>query len=259
VRAALSADGTTAIVGGHDDNGSVGAAWVFTRTGSTWTQQGPKLTARDEVGAGRFGARVALSADGNTAMIGGWSDNGRAGAVWVFSRTGSAWTQQGPKLTATDEAGAGTFGTGLALSADASIALIGGDDDGGSVGGAWIFTRSGSTWVQRGPKLTGGGESGAGGFGKSVALSADGGVALVGANLDSGRAGAAWVFTRSGSAWIQQGSKLTGAGATGDGGFGDSVELSADGDTALIAAPGDNGNAGAAYTFASPVMSVRSN
>ena len=109
---ALSADGTTALIGGPFDNGYVGAAWVFTRSGSTWTQQGSKLTGGDETGAGEFGFSVALSADGNTALIGGAEDNSGVGAAWVFTRSGSAWTQQGAKLTASDETGAGGFGSG---------------------------------------------------------------------------------------------------------------------------------------------------
>ena len=55
---------------------AIGAAWVFTRSGSTWTQQGPKLTGSGEVGAGEFGESVALSSNGNTALIGGDRDNG---------------------------------------------------------------------------------------------------------------------------------------------------------------------------------------
>ena len=71
---ALSADGNTALIGGHvRQRLGVGAAWVFTRSGSTWTQQGPKLTGSDrpEATAPQFGWSVALSADGNTALIGG--------------------------------------------------------------------------------------------------------------------------------------------------------------------------------------------
>ena len=70
-------------------------------------QQGSKLTGSGETGAGGFGSSVALSADGNTALIGGPYDNGGVGAAWVFTRSGSTWTQQGPKLTASDETGAG--------------------------------------------------------------------------------------------------------------------------------------------------------
>src|SRR5262245_29314397 len=88
---ALSGDGRTALVGAPADAGGVGAAWVLTRTGSTWRQQGAKLTAGDESGIGAFGGHVALSADGSTALIGGASDGG-VGAVWVFVRSGSTWS-----------------------------------------------------------------------------------------------------------------------------------------------------------------------
>jgi hypothetical protein len=81
---ALSADGNTALIGGYGDNNLIGAAWVFTRSGATWAQQGPKLTASDETSHSFFGLGVALSADGNTALIGSPFDNGVAGAAWVF-------------------------------------------------------------------------------------------------------------------------------------------------------------------------------
>ena len=101
---ALSSDGNTALIGADDDNGQNGAAWVFTRTGATWAQQSSKLTPSDETGAGRFGISVALSSDGNTALIGGYMDNNGVGAAWVFTRAGAAWSQQGPKLTPSDAA-----------------------------------------------------------------------------------------------------------------------------------------------------------
>ena len=82
--AAISADGTTALVGAFDDASGAGAAYVFTRSGATWTLQA-KLTA-PTTGASRaigtdveFGGAVALSADGNTALIGGFGDNSDAG------------------------------------------------------------------------------------------------------------------------------------------------------------------------------------
>src|SRR5438132_4026179 len=96
---ALSSDGNTALVGGPEDYGMTGAAWVFTRSGSTWTQQGSKLTGSGESGEGKFGSSAALSADGNTALIGGLSDNASDGAAWVFTRKEGKWTQQGSKLT----------------------------------------------------------------------------------------------------------------------------------------------------------------
>jgi hypothetical protein len=86
---AVSGDGSTAIVGGPLDNSGIGAAWVFTRSGQTWIPQA-KLTADDETGAGELGWSVALSDKGNTAIIGGPSDNGSVGAAWVFTRDGTS-------------------------------------------------------------------------------------------------------------------------------------------------------------------------
>ena len=80
---------------------------MFTRSGSTWTQQGAKLTGRGEVGEGQFGFSVALSANGNTALIGGPNDNANAGAAWVFTHSGTTWTQLGSKLTGGGEVGEG--------------------------------------------------------------------------------------------------------------------------------------------------------
>jgi len=247
---ALSSDGNTALIGGPFDNLQVGAAWVFTRSGTTWEQQGPKLTGGEESGKGRFGYAVALSSDGDTALIGGGGDNGEIGAAWVFTRTGVTWAQQGPKLTGAEESGKGHFGFRVALSADGNTALIGGPFDHAKVGAAWVFTRTGSKWEQQGAKLTGGEETGEGEFGEGVALSGDGNTALIGGDADHAQAGAAWVFTRTGETWGQQGPKLTGSGEVGENGhFGFSVALSEDGNTALIGGGGDNGEVGAAWVF----------
>ena len=249
----LSADGSTALVGGPDDDGSNGAAWVFTRSGSAWSQQAGKLTGSGAVGNFVvFGWSVALSADGSTALVGGWADSGNKGAAWVFTRSGSTWTQQGGKLTGAGATAFPQFGFSVALAADGSTALVGGSNDDLHKGAAWVFTRagrSGSTWSQQGGKLSGGGATGNAGLGRSVSLSADGSTALVGGPYDDGNRGAAWVFTRSGSIWTQQGGKLTGGGATGNGQFGNSVALAADGSTALVGGSLDDGGKGAAWVF----------
>ncbi|MGO9321752.1 MAG: IPT/TIG domain-containing protein [Solirubrobacteraceae bacterium] len=246
--ATLSADGDTAVIGAPSDGGGAGAAWVFTRSGSTWTQQGEKLTGTGENGRGAFGFSVALSADGDTALIAGPFDGDHVGAAWPFTRSGSTWTQQEAKLTGTGESGAGAFGFSVALSADGDTALIGGQGDDGGVGAAWPFTRSGSTWTQQGEKLTGTGEVGAGRFGYSAALSADGDTALIGGEGDDGGVGAAWPFTRSGSTWTQQGEKLTGHTGADEAFFGYSVALSSDGDAALVGGH-DYEDVGAAWPF----------
>jgi hypothetical protein len=245
---ALSADGSTALIGDPGNGSNTGAAWVFTRSGSTWTKQ-TRLEGAGEVGAGQFGRSVALGADGSTALVGAFADNGRSGAAWVFTRSGSTWAQQGSKLTGGGEVGPGYFGRSVALAADGATALIGGTEDDLRAGAAWVFTRSGTAWPQQGSKLTGGGESGKGQFGVAVALSGDGSTALVGGAGD-GSAGAAWVFARSGPAWAQQGPKLTGGGEVGPGAFGFSVSLSGDGSTALVGGLGDAANTGAAWVFA---------
>ena len=245
---ALSADGNTALIGGYNDNSVVGAAWVFTRSGGMWTQQGPKLTANDENGQGRFGVSVALSADGGTALIGGDDDNVGVGAAWVFTRSGGTWTQQGPKLTESDDNDQSDFGWSVALSADGSTALVGGWDDNNSVGSVLVFTRSAGTWTQ-GPKLTANDEAGVGQFGWSVALSADGNTAVIGGIAVDNFVGGAWVFTRSGGTWTQQGPEFTANDENGASFFGVSVALSADGDTALIGGDVDNSGVGAAWVF----------
>ena len=261
---ALSADGNTALIGGEKDRRGVGAAWIFSRTGTTWTQQA-KLTqgATHSPRKVAFGSSVALSEDGNTALIGGYFDRHGRGAAWVFNRTGALWTRQGSKLTASDEKGKGAFGASVALSADGNTALIGGPTD-HRAGSVWAFTRARSVWTQQGSRLTGvcnaarGSFGFEGDFGASVALSADGSTALIGepscgvSNCGGSphclAVGRVYVFTRSGPAWNQPGQRIRKNGGEENGGFAASVALSADGNTALIATPGRCGDFG----FCSP-------
>ena len=245
----VAIQGTTAIVGGFGDSAEVGAAWAFTESAGKWTQQGEKLVADGESGDGELGTSVAVSSEGNTALVGGPLDNAGIGATWVFTLSGSEWVQQGGKLTGGSETGNGEFGWSVGLSSDGNTALVGGPQDNGGVGAMWAFTRSGGKWTQEGEKLAGGGESGNGQFGYSLALSANGDTALVGGFGDNGFAGAAWVFTQSGGKWTQQGSKLMGGTESGNGSFGFSVALSAAGTAALIGGPEDGARAGAVWVF----------
>jgi hypothetical protein len=233
---AISADGNTVIVGGNTDDSRAGAAWVFTRTGGAWSQQGPKLVGTGAVGGAQQGTSVAVSADGNTAIVGGEGDNEYAGAAWVFRRTGGVWSQQGSKLTATDAA-VSYQGHSVAISADGNTAIVGASGAGIVVGAAWVFTRGGGAWSQQGDKLIGTDSAGRASQGTSVAISNDGNTAVVGGPYDNLSAGAAWVFTRSGGVWSQQGDKLVGTNPEGALGQGFSVAISADGETAIIGGP----------------------
>ena len=195
---------------------------------------------------------VALSADGNTALVGAPADGTYTeyrGAAFVFTRSGSTWTQQGEKLTGAGEAARAGSAESVALSADGNTALIGGPPTTTRLGAAWVFTRSGSTWTQQGEKLTGGGESGEGEFGKQRGAvrrrqhRAD-------RRLQRQRTqGAAWVFTRSGSTWTQQGEKLTGGGRPAKASSAPAWRCPRDGNTALIGEWGIESGIGAAWVF----------
>jgi hypothetical protein len=148
-KVAVSADGNTAIVGGLLDNSYAGAAWVFTRSGGVWTQQGSKLVGTGAVAQAQQGYSVALSGDGNTAIVGGPSINGVNGAAWVFIRSGGVWTQQGSKLVGTGAVGAAAQGTSVALSGDGNTAIVSGGADNSSTGAVWVFTRSNGVWEPR--------------------------------------------------------------------------------------------------------------
>jgi hypothetical protein len=246
---ALSADGNTAIVGGILDNTSIGAVWVYTRSAGVWTQQGTKLVGTVFTGTSNQGSSTALSADGNTAIVGGSGDNTNAGALWVYTRSAGAWTQQGAKLVGTAAAGNAAQGTSVALSADGNTAIVGGSGDNTNAGAVWVYTRSAGTWTQQGSKLVGTVAVGNATQGTSVALSADGNTAIVGGSGDNTNAGAVWVFTRTGVTWTQQGAKLVGTAAVGTAAQGSSVALSADGNTAIVGGTGDNANAGALWVY----------
>jgi len=244
----VSADGNTAIVGSPVDNSLIGAALIYVRSGDTWTQQA-KLVGSGNIGIAQQGTGVAISADGNTAIVGGNRDNDFVGASWIFTRTGTTWTQQGNKLV-----GSGAFfrpnqGWGVDMSADGNTVLIGGLGDLGGIGAAWIFTRSGGVWTQQGSKLVGTGGVGASYQGWSVALSADATTAIIGGFRDDNLKGAVWVFTRSGNSWVQQGNKLVGSGAVGNAQQGWKLSISADGNTMIIGGTADDNSKGAAWVF----------
>ena len=242
----------TAIVGAtlNDDGGSnSGAAYVFTRSGSVWTQQA-KLTASDAAQDDRFGGNVSIS--GDTAIIGAFgNDDGGAdsGSAYIFTRSGGVWTQQA-KLTASDAAAGDYFGNFVSISGDTAIAGAYPDDDAGSnSGSAYIFTRTGATWTQQ-AKLTASDAAAGDEFGVYVSISGD--TAIVGAFRDDdggSNSGSAYIFARNGSTWTQQ-AKLTAFDAAANDEFGIGVSIS--GNTAAVGARWDDdggSNSGSAYVF----------
>jgi uncharacterized protein (TIGR03437 family) len=259
--AAVAISGDTAVVGVPDFDGAgatnSGAALVFVRDGSAWSQQA-QLTASDAASHDSFGAAVALS--GDTIVIGAYGDdngfNSDQGAAYVFVRSGTTWSQQA-KLTVGNGTANDWFGYAVALSGD--TALIGAplDDFGGTVnqGSAYVFTRSSATWSQA-QQLNATDAADSDNFGFAVALQNE--TAVVGAPADdvngNSDQGSAYVFVRNNATWSQQQQLNAGDGSSGDL-FGYAVTAS--GETVVVGAPQDdvngNVNQGSVYVF------VRSN
>jgi hypothetical protein len=242
----LSLSGDTAVIGAYqnDDNGvDSGAAYIFVRDRTTWTEQA-KLLALDGTSYDRFGYGVCIEQD--TAFIGAPSDNMNRGSVYVFTRSGDTWTQQ-QKLVTSDGAAGDNFG--LFISLDGDTALISATGDENIQGAAYVFTKNDTTWNQQ-AKLTAADGSAQEYFGQNVCVVEN--TALIGCPWDNDagvRSGSSYVFTRSGTTWTQQTKLLASDGDAGDN-FG--ISASMEGDTALIAAPNDddNGlNSGSAYIF----------
>jgi hypothetical protein len=328
---ALSADGNTMVVSafwessnakginGNQKDESIpqaGAVYVFTRRGTTWTQQayvkasntGEAGTA-DSFGDGdQFGFSIALSVDGNTLAVGALTEdsaatgiNGNeadnsaqsAGAVYVYTRSGTAWSQQAYVKPSSIDAG-DLFGYAVTLSADGNTLAVGAFDEDGSSrtingpadnksngsGAAYVFTRAGAMWSQQAYIKPSNGEP-QDSFGVHVAISDDGNTLLVGSldedctatginppgcdndQKDDVSVGAAYVFVRSGTTWSQQ-AFIKASNSGFNDWFGSRLALSGDGNVAAIgasledsAATGINGNqnddsateAGAVYLF----------
>jgi len=243
---ALSADGNTAIVGMRGRNSYTGAASVFTKTGGTWSET-VKLTARDGVEGDFFGVSVALSADGNTALVGAYSAHGRTGAAYVFAQVnGGGWLQRSQLLAADGRAGE-SFGSAVALNADGTLAAVGAPNA-GDMGVTYLFSKGDNGWGAQ-ARLTSSAAQVKDAFGASVSISGDGTMLLVGATGRGTNTGTVYVFGRgSGNDWAQTGQLSAGDGAAGDF-FGWSVAMSADGTAAVIGTPNRAMYRGTAYLF----------
>ena len=205
---AVAVSGDTVIVGapgswpGASPPGGtvVGAVYVFVRNGDAWTEEA-KLTASNGAPGDAFGA--ALSMSGDLAIIGApnhtASGKAGAGAVYVFARSGTTWTQEA-ELTASDGTVGADFGAGVSVNGGTILVGAPGSmvEPSGAPGAAYVFTRSGTTWTQE-AEILGQGS----GFGYAVSLSGD--MAVVSApfiNVGSVEwAGMVYVYTRSGATW----------------------------------------------------------
>ncbi|HTU79017.1 MAG TPA: IPT/TIG domain-containing protein [Solirubrobacteraceae bacterium] len=254
---ALSANGETAIVGAPGAVASQGTASVFTQSGSGWEAEGEPLKGEGEVGPGRFGVSVALSSDGDVAVVGAPADENFTGAAWVFERSGAEWRQE--KLERREElAPGGHFGYSVALSGDGDTALVGaplagGPDEVMEAGTVSFFAHEGE-WVEQSSFSGVQSEQ----LGLSVALSPDGSHALVGAPFarvpetptseKPRQLGRALEYERSENRWTQI-RQLQGRAAEVKARFGRSVALATRGETALVGGPGQDGAQGAAWVF----------
>ena len=242
---AVAISGETAIVGAYADDVSFsdqGSAYIFVRSGTTWTQQ-QKLVASDGMDSDNFGIAVAIS--GETAIVGAYLDDEGAntdqGSAYIFVRNSGTWTEQ-RKLVASDGAKGDNFGTAVAISGETVVIGAAYDDLGANSentdqGSAYVFVRNGTTWTEQ-QKLVA--TDGAAGdiFGFSVAISGE--TAVVGAYADNEGAnsantdqGSAYVFVRNGTTWTEQRKLVASDGAAGDF-FGIAVAIS--GETIVVGA-----------------------
>jgi hypothetical protein len=245
---AVSGDGNTLAIGGYADDSYAGAVWTFVRYGNVWAQFGEKFVGAGASGKARQGSSVSLNEDGTRLIEGGYQDNNRQGAVWVYSRSDCGWIQLGSKLVGTGGTGQAWQGYSVSLSADGNTAVAGGPNNNALAGATWIYTYVAGAWTQQ-ARLLGTQAAGAARQGTSVTLSADGNTVMTGALADDGNKGAVWVFKKTGAQWAQQGAKIKGTNAVGAAKQGSAVSVSATGHTALIGGPTDNSNKGAFWVY----------
>jgi hypothetical protein len=296
----LSSDGNTLAVGatGEDSNARVigededdnsapdaGAVYVFSRLGTTWTQQAYVKASNTDAGD-QFGWSVSLSSDGNTLAVGARSEDSKArgiigaegddnskygaGAVYVFIRSGTTWTQQAyVKASNTDEND--YFGDSVSLSSDGNTLAVGargegsnatgidegeGDNSKSRAGAVYVFIRSDTTWTQQ-AYVKASNTDANDYFGYKVSLSSDGNTLAVSAifegsnamGIDGGKdnnstsyAGAVYVFIRSDTTWTQQ-AYVKASNTNQNDHFGCSVSLSSDGNTLAVGAKYEGSNA----------------
>ncbi len=244
---ALSKDGSTALIGSFGD-APCGVAFAYQRQGGTWSP--PQEMTISSSGCQQAVNGLALSGDGKTALIGAGGDDCllqvKCGAVYVFVRSGDAWTQQ-QVLSPGQLQQSGWFGRAIALSDDGHTAVIGAPQEynfSPNPTSAYVYTRAGSSWSLQQQLPAPGGN-----LGVSVDVSADGNTALIGlADYPCALCSQVLVFSRVGTAWSQQPALEGESGAYYFGVGPGRAALSADAVTAIVGAPAA-GLTGAAWIF----------
>jgi len=274
---ALSSDGSTAVVGAPaapynaTSTDGPGAVYVFVKPGTGWASgaENAKLTTSSGASGGWFGGAVALSASGDTVLVG--ANQPRyvgPGAAYVYVRPSGGWsttTASTATLNASDAASDDYFGYAVALSGDGANALIGANHKtvGGNVyeGAVYLYTVSPGTWATATPsevKLSASDGTANDQFGWSVAFSSDGTTALVGAPFKdiggNSSQGAAYVYVKPGGGWTAttEMAELTASDGAASDELGSAVALSSTGAVAFIAAYDYPNSKSAGYFFDRP-------
>jgi len=241
----VSIDGDYAVVGAQFDD-DIGSAYIFKREGETWNEEA-KLTSSDSELEDCFG--ISASLYGEYAIIGGWGDDKYTGSAYVFKRTGTTWTEEA-KLTASDGIPGDRFG--VSVSTNGEYAIVGTVNNEDWTGAAYVFKRSGSNWIEEQKLTASDGEPGDC-FGISVPI--DGDCIIVGAydDDDSGaHSGSAYVFKHNGNTWVEK-QKLISSDIAAYDQFGCCIAI--DGDCAIIGAYSEDDFTGSAYIFSASTLS----
>ena len=257
--AAISADGTTIVVGAFSGGGGTGTVYVFTKQAKGSYLQTQKLLASDGTLGDYFGFTVATSADGSTVVIGAHCDDDKdidSGSAYVFTKQANGSYLETQKLLATDGAAGDNFGVSIALSGDSLTIVVGAfssGDEGNSSGSAYIFIKQTDGSYLQTQKLVAIDGATYDYFGFSVAVSGDGSTIVVGANGDDDKgasSGSVYIFTKQANGSYLETQKLTASDGTANDYFGCSAAISADGTTIVVGAfSGGGGGTGTVYVF----------
>lgn len=248
----VSWDGATVTAGAYGDDSFSGSAYVFKRSGTSWSDatQTAKLTAEDRYINDYFGGSVAVSGDGSTVAAGAFGESNARGAVYVFERPEGGWTNatEDGKLTASDGLASDSLGYSVAVNEDGTMVVSGAPyeaEEGHNRGSAYVFTSK--TWsdTTETGKLTASDASNGDKLGYSVAISSDGSTIAAGAERKDGTGndhGAVYLYERYCASWAsatEDNILMASDGGENDY-FGHSVAISADGFLMAAGAYGAN-------------------